>query len=382
MAEIAVPLELEEEERPEPGRRWRKAASTARRHPLGVFGMLCVSLLFFCGIFARFDLGVIDLSIVPYDPLAVQRKTEVLGTLVEGVDSRDVELIVADSTVTAGSSFNLEQERVTVAAILTESDAGARVSVVRGSTPAAHAAGTALSREATKQLQKPSFTHPFGTDHLARDVFSRVVFGARISLLIGLTSILTGVTAGAILGVMSGYFGKIVDTIIQRGVDILLAFPAVVLLLAIITVIGDEDSAVRKFLANNTLLPDRDFVGIPNFLDVFVVSLAIGLAIAVFTTRVIRGAVLSIKENVYVDAARAMGASDFRIMRRHIFPNVAALVVILGSVLLPVAILAEAAISFLGVGVPLPTPSWGADLSDEKSRQLMLEGFWWPVFFP
>jgi ABC-type dipeptide/oligopeptide/nickel transport system permease subunit len=92
--------------------------------------------------------------------------------------------------------------------------------------------------------------------------------------------------------------------------------------------------------------------------------------------------VLSIKENVYVDAARAMGASDARIMMRHIFPNVAALVVILGSVLLPVAILAEAAISFLGVGVPLGTPSWGADLSDEKSRQLMLEGYWWPVFFP
>jgi len=92
--------------------------------------------------------------------------------------------------------------------------------------------------------------------------------------------------------------------------------------------------------------------------------------------------VLSIKENVYVDAARAMGASDARIMWRHIFPNVAALVVILGSVLLPVAILAEAAISFLGVGVPLGTPSWGADLSDEKSRQNMLEGIWWPVFFP
>ena len=92
--------------------------------------------------------------------------------------------------------------------------------------------------------------------------------------------------------------------------DILLAFPAVVLLLAIITVIGDEDSAVRKFLSNNTPLPDRDFIGIPNFLDVFIVALAIGLAVAVFTTRVVRGAVLSIKENVYVDAARAMGASD------------------------------------------------------------------------
>jgi len=152
--------------------------------------------------------------------------------------------------------------------------------------------------------------------------------------------------------------------------------------LPIITVVGDEDSSVRRFLANNTPLPKGEFIGIPTFLDVFIVALVIGLAVAVFTTRVVRGAVLSIKENVYVDAARAMGASDARIMMRHIFPNVAALVVILGSVLLPVAILAEAAISFLGVGVPLGTPSWGADLSDEKSRQLMLEGYWWPVFFP
>jgi peptide/nickel transport system permease protein len=246
----------------------------------------------------------------------------------------------------------------------------------------AHEAGAELRYEQTKQLQSPSLTHPFGTDHLARDVLSRTIFGARISLLIGLVAIITGVTAGAILGIISGYFGKIVDTIIQRGVDILLAFPAVVLLLAIITVIGDEDSAVRKFLSNNTPLPDRDFIGIPNFIDVVIVALAIGLAVAVFTTRVVRGAVLSIKENVYIEAARAMGASDSRIMWRHIFPNVVALVVILGSVLLPVAILAEATISFLGIGVPIPTPSWGADLSDEKSRQLMLEGYWWPVFFP
>src|SRR4029453_1446067 len=117
--------------------------------------------------------------------------------------------------------------------------------------------------------------------------------------------------------------------------------------LDIITVRREEESTVRRFLANNTPLPDRDFIGIPNFLDVFIVALAIGLAVAVFTTRVVRGAVLSIKENVYVDAARAMGASDSRIMMKHIFPNVIALVVILGSVLLPVAILAEATISFL-----------------------------------
>jgi peptide/nickel transport system permease protein len=371
--EIALPLELEEEQ-PERPRRPRKLLQTARRHPLGVFGLICVGLLFFCGIFA-------DL-LVPYDPIATIRETRTFGTLIEAVDESDDRLTVADSQVEIGTNFNIENERITVLTVLPSSSGGTTVLVQRGSTPTAHSAGSVLQLETAIPLESPSFKHPFGTDHNAKDVLSRVIFGARISLLIGIVAISTGVTAGAVLGVISGYFGKIIDTIIQRGVDILLAFPAVVLLLAIITVIGDEDSAVRKFLSNSTPLPDRDFIGIPNFIDVFIVALAIGLAVAVFTTRVVRGAVLSIKENVYVDAARAMGASDARIMMRHIFPNVIALVVILGSVLLPVAILAEATISFLGIGVPIPTPSWGADLSDEKSRSLMLEGYWWPVFFP
>jgi len=107
----------------------------------------------------------------------------------------------------------------------------------------------------------------------------------------------------------------------------------------------------------------------------------IGIAVSVGTARVVRGAVLSIKENVYIEAARAMGASDARIMRKHIFPNVAALVVVLASIFLPIAILAEAAISFLGVGVPDPTPSWGADLTG-PNREDALRGVWWPVFFP
>jgi ABC-type dipeptide/oligopeptide/nickel transport system permease subunit len=137
---------------------------------------------------------------------------------------------------------------------------------------------------------------------------------------------------------------------------------------------------VRKFLSNNTPVPDGTFWGIPNFLDIFVVSLAIGLAVAVGTARIIRGAVLSLKENVYIEAARSIGASPSRIMRSHIMPNVLALIVILASIFLPIAILAESAISFLGVGVPEPTPSWGADLS-EKNREDALQGYWWPAFF-
>ncbi len=295
--EVAVPLELEEE-RPERGRPLRRILLLARQHPLGVFGLLCVGLLFFCGLFAE--------VISPYD-------------------WNDIDF--------------------------------------------AHA------------KEAPSFAHPFGTDRLGRDVLSRTIFGARISLLVGLVAVTFGITVGTFFGVISGYFGKFVDSVIQRCVDVVLAFPPIVLLLAIITVIGDEDSAVRKFLANSTPMPEGTFLGVPVFLDIFVIAVGIGIAVSVGTARVVRGAVLAIKENVYIEAARAMGASDARIMRKHIFPNVAALVVVLGSVFLPIAILAEAAISFLGVGVPDPTPSWGADLTG-PNREDALRGVWWPVFFP
>jgi len=228
--------------------------------------------------------------------------------------------------------------------------------------------------------QSPSLDHPFGTDRLGSDTFSRTIFGARIALLIGVVSVVLGMTLGSAVGIASGYFGGVVDSVFQRLIDALLAFPAIVLLLAIIAVIGNEDSAVRSFL-NDTPLPSGTVWGIPNFLDAIIISMAIGFAIAVGAARVIRGAVLSLKENVYIEAARAMGASDFRIMVRHVLPNVAALIVVLGTIFLPIAILAEAAISFLGIGVPEGTPSWGADLTG-NNREDTRNGIWWPVFFP
>ncbi len=304
--EVAVPLELEEE----PGRErpplWRRLLTLARRHPLGVFGLFTIGLLFFAAIFAEVDVFGLKFGVAPNDPQAINR-----DALLEG----------------------------------------------------------------------PSLSHPFGTDRLGRDVLSRTIFGARISLMIGAISILFGVTIGAFLGVVSGFLGRLVDSLIQRSVDVLLAFPAIVLLLAVVTVFGDEDSNVRRFLSEDTPVPEGSFLGVPFFLDVFIVSLAIGIAVIAGVARIVRGAVLSIKENVYVDAARALGASDARIMWSHIFPNVAALVVVLASITLPLAILAEAAISFLGVGVPAPTPSWGLDLTG-PNRQSALSGQWWPVFFP
>ena len=238
----------------------------------------------------------------------------------------------------------------------------------------------ALQTGAIKEA--PTLSHPFGTDRLGGDVFSRTIFGARIAMLIGVVSVVIGMTLGSIAGIASGYFGGFVDSVLQRLIDALLAFPAIVLLLAIIAVIGNEDSAVRMFL-NDTPLPEGTVAGIPNFIDVVVISLAIGFALAVGAARVIRGAVLSLKENVYIDAARAMGASDSRIMIKHILPNVGALIVVLGTIFLPIAILAEAAISFLGVGLPAGTPSWGSDMGNLSNRDDAIgRGIWWVVFFP
>jgi ABC-type dipeptide/oligopeptide/nickel transport system permease subunit len=228
----------------------------------------------------------------------------------------------------------------------------------------------------------PTFSHPFGTDRLGGDVFSRTVFGARIALIIGLISVTLGMTLGSLIGIVSGYFGGLVDSVIQRLVDALLAFPAVVLLLAIIAVIGDEDSPLREFLRDSTPIPDGTWWGVPNFLDIIVLSIGVGIAIAVGSARVIRGAVLSLKENVYIEAAQAMGATDWRIMRKHILPNVAALIVVLGTIFLPIAILAEAAISFLGIGVPAGTPSWGSDMANPNRDDAINRGVWWVVFFP
>jgi ABC-type dipeptide/oligopeptide/nickel transport system permease subunit len=378
--EVVAPIPLEQEVKAPGPNRLQRMFHLARRHPLGVFGLLCVGLLFGAGLFADI--------VSPYDPLFQDRETRTVGSLGESVSADDTTFLIINPGTGIGSTIFLGEEQVRLDFPISEIGDESVFEVIRGvndTVAVDHEAGESFYLDnAVKQRYSPSLDHPFGTDRAGRDVLSRTIWGARISLMIGLVSIFVGVTLGAFFGVLSGYLGGFTDSVIQRGVDILLAFPALVLLLAIITVIGDENSNVRQAI-DDLLAPvlsqDGSFWGIPNFVDIFVVSIGIGVAVAVGTARIVRGAVLSLKENVYIEAARSIGASPSRIMRSHILPNVAALIVILGSIFLPIAILAESAISFLGVGVPDPTPSWGADLS-EKNREDALQGYWWPAFFP
>jgi peptide/nickel transport system permease protein len=193
------------------------------------------------------------------------------------------------------------------------------------------------------RLHPPDATFLFGTDTHGRDVLSRIIYGARVSLIVGFLSVAIGTLAGTLIGLVSGYWEGSIDQALQRCVDTLMAFPGIVLALAVLSVFGQS-------LLN--------------------IILVIGLVIAPGTSRVVRGTVLSVKHNAYVDAARAAGASSWRIMLWHILPNVFAPILVIASVWLGNAIVIEAALSFLGLGTPPPTPSWGGMLSGEGRRNL------------
>lgn len=186
----------------------------------------------------------------------------------------------------------------------------------------------------------PSPEHPFGTDTLGRDVLCRVIYGARISLAVGVLATAISTIIGLVMGALAAYYGGIWDTIIMRLADIFLAFPYILFVIAMLAVIG------------------------PGIQNVFI---AIGILGWPSIARVFRSAILSVKENDYVDAARAMGASDARIVARHIFPNSVASIVVYATMNIGGAILTESALSYLGMGVVPPDPSWGIMIQDGQT---------------
>ena len=201
-------------------------------------------------------------------------------------------------------------------------------------------------------LLPPSAAHPMGTDHIGRDVFARFLFGGRLSLWVGLVAISIGATFGISIGLLAGFYGGWIDSASSWLTDVLLSFPDILLALAIIAVLGP---------------------GIVNAM------LAIGIAFIPSFMRLTRGNVLAIRELGYVEAARAIGTSDFKIMFSHILPNALRTLLVLLTLGIGSAILAGAALSFLGLGAQPPTPEWGAMLN---AGQKFIRQAWWLTVFP
>lgn len=198
----------------------------------------------------------------------------------------------------------------------------------------------------------PSTEHWFGTDRTGRDVFTRVIYGGRISLRVGLIAVFIGVSLGTTLGLISGFYGGWVDNVIMRFMDFVLAMPGILLAITIVFALGP---------------------------DLFNVMIAVGISTMPQYARVVRASVLSARELQYVEAARAAGAGDIKLMVRHILPNIVAPVLVLATLGLGSAVLSVAALSFLGLGAAPPTPEWGLLISDGRG---VLRNAWWVATFP
>jgi peptide/nickel transport system permease protein len=209
-----------------------------------------------------------------------------------------------------------------------------------------------LAARPKRRLAAPSWEHLFGTDDIGRDVMSRIIYGARISLWVGLLAVGIGTCAGTVIGLLSGYWEGWLDLMLQRVMDALMAIPGLILALAIVSVLTPSTT--------NAML-------------------AIAMVIIPGNSRIVRGAVLSTKQNPYVEAARALGCPHLRVIASHILPNVTAPILIITSIWLGNAILIEASLSFLGLGPQPPTPSWGLMLSS-TGRAFMEQAPWLAIF--
>ncbi len=212
---------------------------------------------------------------------------------------------------------------------------------------------TTIGLSPSGQPVGPNSTFLLGTDDLGRDILVRIAYGARISLLVGVVATALTVVVGATVGITAGYFGKFTDTVLARFMDWLLAIPFLLFAISLVTVIGA---------------------------GLAVVIIVIGLFGWASVGRVVRGQVLSIKEKEYVEAARSLGASPWRIMFIDILPNVIAPIIVYTTLLIPLTIVTEASLSFLGVGIPPPTADWGQMISESQS--VYQYGAWWFLVFP
>jgi len=201
-------------------------------------------------------------------------------------------------------------------------------------------------------LEAPSSDHILGTDDLGRDLLTRIIYGARISLFVGITTVAASLVIGVLMGILAGYYGGWVDNVIMRYIDLQWAFPNFIIAVYLVAVFG---------------------TGLSNVL------VAVSLAFLDDFARITRGMVLSLREYEFILAARSIGASDRRIMLRHILPNAMAPIIVLATISVSYAILAEAGLSFLGLGVKPSTPTWGLILSDSRS---FFSRAWWLAVFP